>query len=222
MPIAYGSRAFTETEHRYSQIEKEMLAIVFSLETLHQYTYGRPVKVFSDHKPLEMKLKKPLTATSRRVQGMRMRLQIYDTEVSYQPGPTMHIADLLSRSYIPTMPDPTSVEFDQINMARFLPISYEMSAIKPATATDETLRLMKKKAFSTVGLIINNRHLCKSMHAYFSTRDELSVQDELIFRGEQVVIPTKLHPYIKQKFIHNTWGQNRVYDEPENAFSGQV
>ena len=121
--MAYGSRAFTETEHRYSQIEKEMLAIVFSLETLHQYTYGRPVKVFSDHKPLEMKLKKPLTATSRRVQGMRMRLQIYDTEVSYQPGPTMHIADLLSRSYIPTMPDPTSVEFDQINMARFLPIS---------------------------------------------------------------------------------------------------
>ena len=39
-PIAYASRALTDTETRYAQIEKEMLAIVFSLEKFHQYTLG--------------------------------------------------------------------------------------------------------------------------------------------------------------------------------------
>ena len=32
-PIQYASRALTETEKRYSQIEKEMLSIVYGLTT---------------------------------------------------------------------------------------------------------------------------------------------------------------------------------------------
>lgn len=77
-PIAYASRVLTDTEERYAQIEKEMLAIVFSLEKFHQYTFGRPVTVRSDHKPLESILKKPLSSAPRRLQGMMMRLQKYN------------------------------------------------------------------------------------------------------------------------------------------------
>ena len=51
-PIAYASRALTETETRYAQIEKEMFAIVFSLEKFHQFSFGRSDQVESDHKPL--------------------------------------------------------------------------------------------------------------------------------------------------------------------------
>ena len=91
-PVVYISRAVTETEQRYAQIEKEMLAIVYSLEKLNQYVFGRHVKIQSDHKPLEAILRKPLASASRRLQGMMMRLQKYDFEVRYQQGTRMHIA----------------------------------------------------------------------------------------------------------------------------------
>ena len=40
-PIEYASRSLTNTGTRYAQIEKEMLAIVFSLKCFNQCTFGR-------------------------------------------------------------------------------------------------------------------------------------------------------------------------------------
>ena len=56
-PIAYASRALTETETPYAQMEKE---IVFAVEKFNDYTFGNTTIVFSDHEPLESILKKPL------------------------------------------------------------------------------------------------------------------------------------------------------------------
>ena len=52
-PVMYVSRASTETEQRYSNIERELLAIVFALERLNHYTFGRTITVQSDHQPLQ-------------------------------------------------------------------------------------------------------------------------------------------------------------------------
>lgn len=52
-PVAYGSRALSDCQRRYAQIEKELLAIVYGCEKFHQYVYGKVIQVESDHKPLE-------------------------------------------------------------------------------------------------------------------------------------------------------------------------
>ena len=52
-PVAFASRALTDTETRYAQIEKEMLSVVFALHKFDQYAYGRRVTIENDHKPLE-------------------------------------------------------------------------------------------------------------------------------------------------------------------------
>ena len=44
-PVMYMSRALTETEQRYSNIERELLAIVFAHERLNHYTFGRTITV---------------------------------------------------------------------------------------------------------------------------------------------------------------------------------
>ena len=37
--VVYVSRALTDTEQRYSNIERELLGVVFGLERLHHYTF---------------------------------------------------------------------------------------------------------------------------------------------------------------------------------------
>ena len=66
-PLAYASRALSDTEVGYAQIEQECLAIVFSLERFHQYTFGREAAEYTDHKPLEAIVKKPLHKAPKRI-----------------------------------------------------------------------------------------------------------------------------------------------------------
>lgn len=99
-----------------------MLAIVFSLEKFHQYTYGRHVKIQSDHKPLESILQKPLAWAPRRLQNMMLRLQKYDYEVRYERGENLHLSDTLSRAYLQTTAHPTGAEFEHINATAFLSV----------------------------------------------------------------------------------------------------
>ena len=100
-PLGYASRALSATECEYAQIEKECLAIVFSLERFHQYTFGRKTIIHSDHKSLEMIVRKPLHKAPKRLQGMILRVIQYDIEVVYKKDKEMYIADSLSRAYLP-------------------------------------------------------------------------------------------------------------------------
>ena len=53
--VEYASRSLTPTESKFAQVEKELLAIhCLCNRAVHYYTYGRPVTVESDHKPLEI------------------------------------------------------------------------------------------------------------------------------------------------------------------------
>ena len=66
-PVMYMSRALTETEQRYSNIERELLAIVFALERLNHYIFGRTITVQSDHQPLQSIWKKSIVSDSPRL-----------------------------------------------------------------------------------------------------------------------------------------------------------
>lgn len=100
-PIAYASRAITDAETRYAQIEKELLAVTFGLERFNQYTYGVDIVVENDHKPLESILKKPLSQAPPRLQRLLPRLQKYTFNFKYRPGKELVIADTLSPACLP-------------------------------------------------------------------------------------------------------------------------
>ena len=94
--IAYASRPLTDVENRYSQTEKEGLAIVWSLEHFHLYLYGHRFTLVSDHQPLETIFNNPKSKIPARIERWRLRLQQYNFNVKYKPEKS-NAADYLSR-----------------------------------------------------------------------------------------------------------------------------
>ena len=52
-PIAFLSRALNDREIRYSVTKKEALALVWAVDKLHIYLYGKYFHAFVDHQPLK-------------------------------------------------------------------------------------------------------------------------------------------------------------------------
>ena len=88
-PIAYASTTLRNTQSVYSQIEKELLAVVYGCLKFHQYIYGREVTVHTDHKPLVSIINKPFKDVPPRLQRMILKLQGYNLNLMYVPGKEM-------------------------------------------------------------------------------------------------------------------------------------
>ena len=104
-PVAFASRSMTETERRYSQIEKEALALVWACEKFADYVIEKPILLETDHKPLVPLLGKTnLDCLPPRVLRFQIRLMRFDYSISHVPGKLLYTADTLSRAPL-TPPD---------------------------------------------------------------------------------------------------------------------
>lgn len=115
-PVEFALHTLTDTQTRYAQIEKEVLAIVFAVERFRQYIYSRSVvTVQMVHKPLEALFNKPLVYMTARLQRMMMRVQDFDIKVVYTPGNYKYIADTSRAPLKELMHDRVTDEVDVQN-----------------------------------------------------------------------------------------------------------
>ena len=96
-PVAYASKSLTPGETRYANIEREMLAVLWSCIKFNHYLYGRKFECQSDHKPLEDIHLKYQSDAPPRLQRLLLKLQPYDINIKYVPGSQVPVADALSR-----------------------------------------------------------------------------------------------------------------------------
>ena len=82
-PISYASKTLSSTESNYSNIECELLGLLFAITHFKHFTYGRLVHVITDHKPLVSLFRKSLVDSSPRLTRMLMQLLAYTLDVRY-------------------------------------------------------------------------------------------------------------------------------------------
>ena len=96
-PISYASKTLSSTKSNYSNIEYELLGLLFAVTHFKHFTYGRLVHVITDHKPLVLLFRKSLVDSLPRLTRMLIQLLDYTLDVRYQPGAQMHLSDAISR-----------------------------------------------------------------------------------------------------------------------------
>ena len=195
-PISFASRSLTAAEQKYSQLDKEALAIIFGVKRYHQYLYGRHFELKTDHKPLthifSEKKGVPVMASAR-VQRWALILSAYSYTIQYKKGAENSNADALSRLPLPTkMNDPPRQPAEVVYLMDYLnssdsPISSDQ--IRAWTDKDPVLSKVKGMVLSGESLegVVEKEELRPDRKC----RYELSVEGGCVLRGNRVVVPEK-------------------------------
>ena len=133
----------------------------------------------------------------KRLQSLLLRCQKYDYTLQYQSGKSIPIADGLSRAPLTDKPTPTEEVFTVSNV-NFSPInSSRLNDIRIATDSDSTLQQLKQMILQ--GWPTHKSAVPSDIAVFFDYRDELTIQDGIVLRGNRVVIPVSLRNDMKQR-----------------------
>ena len=99
-PVFYASKTLMTTESNYSNIDCEMLGVVFSMLHFKHFKYGRQIHIITDHKPLITLFAKNLATTSPRLSQMLIKILDYVLVLHHQEGSKMHLSDAIPRQSV--------------------------------------------------------------------------------------------------------------------------
>ena len=202
--INYSSRALTDVESRYSQIERECLGMVYAAEKNHIYLFGRQFTLFNDHKALINILNNKKRQIPLRIERMLLRLQDYDFEAKHVSSDN-NISDYASRHPVDQPKFATNYIESYVNMVtKFAtPKPFKIEEIATETENEKELRLLKRMIQANDWYKLNepqkHEHLrfvnIDLLKQFRKVKDELTVDLTLgiILKRNRIVLPTKFH-----------------------------
>lgn len=96
-PIAFFSKALTDSSLTKSVYEKELMALVLAIQHWRPYLLGRRFTVYTDQKSLRHLLDQRITTQNQ--QNWLAKLMGYEFDIIYKQGATNKVADALSRKF---------------------------------------------------------------------------------------------------------------------------
>jgi transposase InsO family protein len=193
-PVMFVARSLTLAESRYAAIEKELLAVRYVLERCRFYTYGRPVTLQTDHKPLLGLAESDLDRVSLRMRRMLEKLFVFDIKWEYVPGAQNIVADFLSR--MPSEASTVEVNDSEAEMlsradarllSSYLSVHPFFQQVAAATAKDPTLSTIHR-CLSTSW----RTHARGDVATYWPVRHELRVLGPFVVYRDRLCVPKDL------------------------------
>lgn len=207
-PVAYISRTMTDAEKRYSQTEKDALAIKWAKNRLSMYLKGAPrFKIVTSHKPLLTLFNKPTSKPPPRIERWIMDMQDTDFELCYEPGKDENDPmDYLSRH-----PVPGGKENSTEKIIRRI-VQDEHAVIMPHIKEEAKQDIQMQKLRDRIRnedweIFRTDEHISP----FYSIRKELYEVDGLILRDKQIIIPEKLRrKTVRAAHSLGHFGSNRI------------
>ena len=196
-PVAYASRALTETECRYAQIEKEGLASTWACERFSDYILGMKITLETDHKPLVPIFgSKHLDSLPPRLLRFRLRMDRFDYEVVHVPGKELYTADALSRA--PSTPAQDARVVEEVEEVQLF-----ANAVTTALPASEDRLTAYRKAQQEDTVCSQLMEYCRSgwpgrhklypeARQYWEHRGNLTVVNDLLLHGCRIVVPKSM------------------------------
>ncbi|CAM5077234.1 unnamed protein product [Eretmochelys imbricata] len=196
--VAFASRTLNNAERKYSTVEKEALACVWTTEKWRTYLWGRTFKLLTDHSPLMMLLTtKGLGRAGYRIARWSARLLSFNYELEYKPGNQNVVADCLSRLPLPSPDGPP--EDEDVVVALITSALTTLTKEQFQAACSVCPIQQKLQEFLTKRWASNPKNLVPVLLPYFRVRDELSLLDGCVLRGTHwLLVPEEL----QSKLIH--------------------
>ncbi|CAF0866872.1 unnamed protein product [Brachionus calyciflorus] len=189
--IMFISRLLSDTEKRYSHIEKEALGLVWSCERLHLFIFSKKFKAITDNKAVELIFKNPKSNPPARIQRWCLRLSQYDFIIIHRPG-KYNPADYLSRNPIenPTCHNPAE------EYVYFIETELGPPAVTKQQIAEYTLRDVSLQ--NVIKMINDQPHvLDQTVQCFAQIKEQLTVTNSgIVLKGLQIVIPEKLQSKI--------------------------
>ena len=145
-PIYYASRKLSYTESRYTQFERECLAVKWACERFQLYLIGRRFEIQTDHKPLLKVLSAKARPPSARTERWILFLQQFEYSLIHIQG-KHNYSDILSRQPVEeaNAEDAEGSEmFAYSIMQDAKPAAITTDKIKFESKNDKTLNILKE------------------------------------------------------------------------------
>lgn len=188
--VMFASRNLTQTESRYSQIEREFLGIVFGLKRFSKLLFGINFELQTDHMPIVQLFKKPIDSLSNRLQRWLLTIQHFSFMISHIKGTKNVLADCLSRNSIDSPPSEEEVaEHSLCFIMTGHPIN--LRKVAEVTSVDEILKEVAEQVQGGW-----KKPVSKRIRHYYLLRNELTLkichEMFVVCRGDRVIIPSDL------------------------------